>query len=222
VGIVTVMCCWRARWRAGSYGVRVCQHCHTIRHHARPRVRSARGWSCPRARAAAYTSCAQGPRGASGGCCQPACRTRPVVACCIPTGSTRFCVCRTRSRPRPGRRRQRARHATGSARRRLPRARQEQFAHRRPQRRARRPPGPGRRIDRLSLREPRARGRLKESAHTATLNALLKRRHRMPGSAGSAESSSRGSAVQAPANSPHRLFRRATSASNVVGADAAA
>ena len=86
--------------------------------------------------------------------------------------------------------------------RRLLRARQEQFADRRPQRRALRPPGPGRRIDRLSLLGPRARGRLKESAHTATLNALLMRRHSMPSSAGSAESSSRGSTVQAPAMSP--------------------
>ena len=60
VGMVTVT--WRcsAWWRAGSYGTPSCQHCHTIRHQARPRVRSARGWSWPRARAEAYTSCAQG------------------------------------------------------------------------------------------------------------------------------------------------------------------
>jgi hypothetical protein len=50
VGMVTVMCCCRARWRAGSYGIRSCQQRHRIRHQARPRVRIARGWSCPRAR----------------------------------------------------------------------------------------------------------------------------------------------------------------------------
>ena len=51
VGMVTVT--WRcsARWRAGSYGMRSCQHCHTMRHQARPTVRIARGWSWPRARA---------------------------------------------------------------------------------------------------------------------------------------------------------------------------
>ena len=53
VGMLTVMCCCRPRWRAGSYGVRSCQQRHTIRHQARPRVRSARGCSWPRARAAA-------------------------------------------------------------------------------------------------------------------------------------------------------------------------
>ena len=65
--------------------------------------------------------------------------------------------------------------------RRLVRARQQQFADRHPQWRALRPAGPGRRINRLSLLRPRARGRLKESAHTATLNALLMQRHSMLG-----------------------------------------
>jgi hypothetical protein len=60
VGMVTAMCCCRPRWRAGSYGVRSCQQRHTIRHHARPTVRSARGCSWPRARALVYRSCAQG------------------------------------------------------------------------------------------------------------------------------------------------------------------
>ncbi len=51
VGMVTVTCRCSARCRAGSYGVWSCQQRHTMRHQARPRVRSARGWSWPRARA---------------------------------------------------------------------------------------------------------------------------------------------------------------------------
>ena len=43
VGMATVMWRCNARWRAGSYGTPSCQHCHTMRHHARPTVRSARG-----------------------------------------------------------------------------------------------------------------------------------------------------------------------------------
>jgi hypothetical protein len=51
-GTVTAMCCCRPVWRAGSYGVWDCQQRQMIRAHARPSVRSARGWRCPRARAA--------------------------------------------------------------------------------------------------------------------------------------------------------------------------
>src|SRR5450755_3448365 len=47
VGMVTVMCCCRARWRAGSYGTRSCQQRHRMRHQARPRVRIARGGVVP-------------------------------------------------------------------------------------------------------------------------------------------------------------------------------
>jgi len=110
----------------------------------------------------------------------------------------RWCSRGSRARIPPGKRR-RSRHRPP-----LLRARQEQSADRGPQRRALRPAGPRRRIDRLSLLGPRARGRLKESAHTETLNALLMRRHSMPGSTGSAESSSRGSTVQALVMSPDR------------------
>jgi hypothetical protein len=77
------------------------------------------------------------------------------------------------------------------------RARQQQFADRHPQWRALWPPGPRRRIDRLSLLKRRTRGRLKESAHTATLNAL-DMHGQMLASAGSAEDSSDVPTVQAP------------------------
>ena len=56
------------------------------------------------------------PRGASGECCQPGCRTRSAGPCCSPGESTLLCACRTRSQRRPGRRRRRARRETGSGR----------------------------------------------------------------------------------------------------------
>jgi hypothetical protein len=118
VGMMTVMCCCSARWRAGSYGTPSCQHCHTIRHQARPRVRSARGCVArggDRGRGRGRRRRGPAPRGASGGCCQPACRTRSVGACCSPSESTLLCVCRTRSQRPPGQRRRRARRGMGSA-----------------------------------------------------------------------------------------------------------
>ncbi|MGO9752265.1 MAG: hypothetical protein ACLP22_12305 [Solirubrobacteraceae bacterium] len=42
LGIVTVMYCWAARWRASSYGTPSCQQRHTMRLQARPSVRIAR------------------------------------------------------------------------------------------------------------------------------------------------------------------------------------
>jgi hypothetical protein len=45
VGMVIVICRCSARWRAGSYGTPSCQQRHTMRDHARPTVRKARGWS---------------------------------------------------------------------------------------------------------------------------------------------------------------------------------
>ena len=113
VGIVTVA--WRcsARWRAGSYGTRSCQQRHTIRHQPRPRVRIARGWSCPRALAAAYRSCAHGLwwRLVSASVTN-AWRRRLLQA----QRKRLPCVCRTRPRRRPGRRRRRGCRGWGSAR----------------------------------------------------------------------------------------------------------
>jgi hypothetical protein len=111
VGIVTVQCACRARWRARSYGIRSCQHRHTTRHQARPTC-VARGGDRGRRRGRRCPA----PRGCGGGWCPPGCRTLRVGACCRPSGSWRLCVCWTRSRRRPGRRRRRACHEWGSAR----------------------------------------------------------------------------------------------------------
>ena len=56
------------------------------------------------------------PRGASGGCCRPACGTPGAAACCSPSESRRPCACPTRLRPPPGPRRRRARPGLGSGR----------------------------------------------------------------------------------------------------------
>ena len=73
VGMVTVMCCCRARWRAGSYGSGPASSA-TRSGTTRARGCAARGGGRGRGRARRRRGLA--PRGASGGCCRPACRTR--------------------------------------------------------------------------------------------------------------------------------------------------
>ena len=109
-GIVTKTCCCRARWQAGLYGVRCCQHCQRTRLQARPRVRIARGWSWPRV---SRRRNGRPPRGASGGPLRRLGRARPVHhrdPRCVPIASLdngrrrglRNCKARTRARPASG------------------------------------------------------------------------------------------------------------------------
>ena len=76
-------------------------------------MRSARG---ARGRRRGRRRSGLAPRGASGGCCRPGCRTRRAAACCSPSGSWRSCAWRTRPRRRLGRHRLRACRGWGSAR----------------------------------------------------------------------------------------------------------
>lgn len=90
VGMVTVMCRCSSGGRRGHmviYGTLSCQQGHTTRYQARPEVRGARGWSCPRGGGSVEILCPGVP---SDGCCQPACRTQRVAACCRPSETTRL------------------------------------------------------------------------------------------------------------------------------------
>ena len=84
-GIVTETCCCRPRWRAGSYGVRPCEHA-TPRDTRRVRGRGWRAGGRGRGRSRGRSD--QRPRGASGGWSRPGCKPRRAGVCCTPSGST--------------------------------------------------------------------------------------------------------------------------------------
>ena len=114
VGMVTVHVLLQAAVSGGVVGGAVLPAAATRCGTRRGRGCVARGGARGRGRGRRRSGLA--PRGASGGCCRPACRTRHVAACCSPIGSWLSCACRTRPRRRLGRRRRRACHGSGSAR----------------------------------------------------------------------------------------------------------
>ena len=106
VGMVTVMCCCRARVAGGVVRGVVCQQRQMIRLQARPRVRSARWW-CGRGRGRWRRGLR--PRGASG---VLSARTPNALRSRLLHAQRKLrvsCVCRTRPRRGLGRRRQRSR-----------------------------------------------------------------------------------------------------------------
>ena len=94
--------------RGGARGRTGCGSASSSRRRGTKRGRGCESRAGGRGRGRSRGRSGRRPRGASGGCCRRACRTRLAAACCTPSGSRRPCVCRIRVRPRLGRGRRRS------------------------------------------------------------------------------------------------------------------